>query len=102
MRLIDVAKSLGTEEKCLAFHEKMRWPAGVRCVTCGGDKISEITRQSESKNKRSLLYQCLEPTCKQQFSATSGTIFSDSHLSLDKWLIAVALIVDAKKGISAK
>jgi hypothetical protein len=80
----------------------MRWPDGViRCTVCGNDKISRITRQSKSRNKRTRIYQCLEPTCKQQFSATSGTIFHDSHLPLTKWFFALALIVDAKKGISA-
>jgi transposase-like protein len=103
MHLIDVSRSLGTDEKCIAFLEKMRWPDGVvRCTLCGNDKISRITRKTAGKNKRSQLYQCLEPTCKQQFSVTSGTIFNDSHLPLTYWLTATALIIDAKKGISAK
>jgi hypothetical protein len=103
MNLIDVAKELATDEQCLAFLEKMRWPDGiVRCPTCGNDKISKITRKTASKNKRAQIYQCLETTCKQQFSATNGSIYHDSHLPLDKWFMAIALIVDAKKGISAK
>jgi transposase-like protein len=103
MNLIDVAKELATDEQCLAFLEKQRWPDGiVRCPTCGNDKISKITRKAVTKNKRAQVYQCLEPTCKQQFSATNGSIFHDSHLPLHKWFMAIALIVDAKKGISAK
>jgi transposase-like protein len=103
MNLIDVAKELATDEQCLAFLEKQRWPDGiVRCPTCGNDKISKITRKTASKNKRAQVYQCLEPTCKGQFSATNGSIFHDSHLPLHKWFMAIALIVDAKKGISAK
>lgn len=103
MHLIDVSKTLVTDEQCLAFLEKMRWPDGVvRCTLCGNDKVSRITRKTASKNKRAQVYQCLEPTCKQQFSCTSGTIFNDSHLPLHKWFLAVALIVDAKKGMSAK
>jgi hypothetical protein len=89
----------------------MRWPDGIRCPVCGNDKISKVTRSNiitrgpkkgePSKNKRTRIYQCLEPTCKQQFSATNGTIFNDSHLPLSKWFMALALIVDAKKSISA-
>lgn len=30
------------------------------------------------------------------------TIFNDTHLSLEKWYMAVALMVNAKKGVSAK
>jgi len=103
MNLIDVSRELATDEQCLAFLEKQRWPDGVvRCPTCGNDKISRVTRKSVTKNRRAQVYQCLEPTCKQQFSATNGSIFHDSHLPLHKWFMAIALIVDAKKGISAK
>jgi len=103
VNLIDVTRELGTEQDCLAFLEKQRWPDGVvRCPVCGCDQVSRITRKSVTKNKRTAIYQCLEKTCKQQFSATSGTIFNDSHLPLTTWFMAIALIVDAKKGISAK
>ncbi len=101
MNLIDVTTQFATDEQCLAYLEAMRWPDGVRCPICGDNKISKITRKTASKNKRGQIYQCLEKTCKQQFSATSGTIFNDSHLPLNKWFMALALVVDAKKGISA-
>ena len=102
MNLIDVTSSFKTDDDCLAYLESMRWPDGIRCPVCGNDKISKITRKTASKNKRTRIYQCLEPTCKQQFSATAGTIFNDSHLPLTKWFMAIAIVVDAKKGISAK
>jgi transposase-like protein len=102
MNLIDVTKQFPSDDECLAYIEQMRWPDGkVRCPVCGNDGISRITRKSKSKNVRTRIYQCLEPTCKQQFSATSGTIFNDSHLPLHKWFMALAIVVDAKKGISA-
>ena len=103
MNLIDVNEKFKTEESCWNYLEQMRWPNGIRCVTCGNDKVSTITRKvsKTTENKRGKLYQCLEPTCQQQFSATSGTIFHDSHLPLTKWFLAVALIADAKKGMSA-
>jgi hypothetical protein len=101
MNLIDVTQQFATDEQCLGYLEQMRWPDGVRCPVCGNDGISRITRKSATKNVRKSLYQCLEKTCKQQFSATSGTIFNDSHLPLHKWFMALAIVVDAKKGISA-
>ena len=42
-----------------------------------------------------------ERACGKQFSATSGTIFNDTHLSLTKWFLALAIICEAKKGVSA-
>ncbi len=102
MNLIDVTQQFKSDDDCLAYLESMRWPDGVRCPVCGCERISKITRKTASKNKRTRIYQCLEETCKQQFSATSGTIFNDSHLPLTKWFMALALIVDAKKSMSAK
>ena len=101
MNLIDVTKSLGTEDQCLDFLERMRWPNGIRCPLCGADKISRITRKTVSKNKRDRFYACLESTCKHRFSATAGTVFHRSHLPLTKWFMATAIVMDAKKGVSA-
>lgn len=116
--LISVQEELGTEEQCLAFLETLRWPEGVRCLNCGGDKISkfstkESVRKSAYISKRTgeakehkiparHLYQCLNPECWYQFTATTGTIFNDSHLPLRKWMQATAIICNAKKGVSAK
>lgn len=114
--IIKLQEEFATDEQCLAFIEKMRWPEGVRCVTCGGDRISRIrTKEGTRKVKNTEtgavelkpvpprdLFECLEPTCQQQFSTTSGTVYADTHLPLQKWLIAIALTCNAKKGISAK
>jgi transposase-like protein len=101
MKLIDVTRQFNTEDECLDYIEKMRWPNGeLGCVHCGeAGRVSKITREA-GKNKRTRIYQCL--ACGKQFSATSGTIFNDTHLPLTKWFMALALICEAKKGISAK
>jgi len=106
MNLIDVAQELGTEEQCIAFLEKMRWPEGVRCLQCGAENVSKFTSKGRSRVNRKgelvrspdrHLYQCRE--CDEQFSATAGTIFHDSHLPLTKWMFAVCLMVNARKGL---
>ena len=40
--------------------------------------------------------------CRYQFSATSGTIFHDSHLPLSKWFLATYIMTESKKSVSAK
>ena len=47
------------------------------------------------------VWQCKNKECKKQFSIKVGTIFEDSAIKLDKWLIAMWLIVNAKNGISS-
>jgi transposase-like protein len=112
--IIDVHADFPNEIACLAFLEKMRWPDGVKCLACESDRISKFTVKETTRtrvNKKTgevttstvparHLYQCLE--CGRQFTPTVGTLFNDSHLSLQKWLIAVALVCNAKKGLSAK
>ena len=59
-----------------------------------------MTPASKAGDRRGETYiVCLE--CGKQFSVTEGTIFNDTHLSLDKWFMATALMVNAKKGLSA-
>jgi transposase-like protein len=92
-----------TEEQCLEYVEKMRWPDGVvRCPTCGDKNVKRVARKAESKNRRPWFYLCLNKDCHQQFSPTSGTLFADSHLPLITWFHAIGLMLNAKKGISAK
>jgi transposase-like protein len=80
-----------TEEKCIDYLEKLRWPEGIRCLSCGHEKISRI-RAKGRLGKVRLLYQCLEKSCRYQFSATTGTIFHDSHLPLQKWFLAISMV----------
>jgi transposase-like protein len=113
MNLIDVAKQFGTPEACNDFLESMRWPEGVTCLACESKRVSKYTKQAGTRKRTNaitgetqlkpvparILYVCLE--CGKQFSVTEGTIFNDTHLDLEKWFLAVALMVNAKKGLSA-
>src|SRR6516164_4856340 len=65
------------------------WPA----IMASAGRSSPLTRLVGR------LFQCA--SCKFQFSATTGTLFHDSHLPLTKWFAAISLMSDAKKGISA-
>ena len=105
MNLLDVYKELNTEEKCLAFLEHMRWPKGVKCLSCESLRITRVISKgklNKKTGKRSPdreLFQCND--CRFQFTTTTGTIYHDTHLPLHKWFLAIALITESKKGISA-
>ncbi len=102
MNIREAHEKFATDEQCLEYIEKMRWPDGiVRCPVCGHDKVSKVERKSTSKNKRGWFYLCLEKSCHNQFTPTVGTIFQDSHLPLIVWFQAITLMLNAKKGISA-
>lgn len=81
-------------DTCLAEMVKFRWPDGVvKCPTCGGEKVSFL------KSRR--LWECAEKHPKRQFSVKVGTIMEDSAIGLDKWMVAMWLIANAKNGISS-
>jgi transposase-like protein len=101
MNLIDITDQFQNDDDCLAYLEQIRWPDGPRCPHCGCDSVSKITRKTVGKNKRTRIYQCLEKTCQKQFSATSGTLFNDSHVPLTTWFKALGIIVKAKRSVTA-
>lgn len=85
MKFIDTPKAFATTSSASHTSKLCAWPHGMCCSICGAQEVSKITRKSKSENVRAQLYQCLEKSCKSQFSATSGMIFHDSHLALSKW-----------------
>jgi transposase-like protein len=81
-------------DNCLAFMVKVRWPDGtVTCPTCGREDVVFLQNQRK--------WQCKSVHAKRQFSAKVGTIFEDSALPLDKWLIAIWMVANCKNGISS-
>src|SRR5437588_1378576 len=103
MNIREAHEKFSTDEQCLQYIETMRWPDGiVRCTACGEKNIKRVERKADSKNRRKWFYLCLEKTCHNQFTPTSGTIFHDTHLPLIVWFHAIALMLNARKGISAK
>ncbi|MDX6697227.1 MAG: hypothetical protein QOE65_624 [Solirubrobacteraceae bacterium] len=92
MNLPELIERFGSEDKCRAYLEALRWPDGVVCPRCEGTTISRIVKRNQ--------FDC--DSCRYQFSVTAGTLFHDSHLPLWKWFLAIYLIGESKKGMSAK
>ncbi|MGA8150097.1 MAG: IS1595 family transposase [Terriglobales bacterium] len=101
MNLVNVIQEFKTDDDCRAYLEKIRWPKGVRCMRCDGAKI---TRMKVTQTRRGVTHtrETLEcASCAYQFSVTAGTVFHDSHLPLTTWFMVVAMMCEAKKGVSA-
>jgi transposase-like protein len=91
MNLAELMTDFATDSKCRAYLEALRWPNGVTCPHCKGEKAYAIAGRDQ--------YVCA--SCKYQFSVTVDTIFHDTHLPLTTWFLATVLICEAKKGMSA-
>jgi transposase-like protein len=80
-------------DNCLSYLVARRWPDGVICPACGRDDVAYLAKQRK--------WQCKSAHAKRQFTVKVGTIFEDSPLGLDKWLVAVWMITSCKNGASS-
>ena len=97
----ETLSKLDTEEQCIRHLEQVRWPEGLVCIRedCGSRRIMTFETKGKTGKARHL-YECVD--CRYQYSITTGTIFHNSHLPLNKWFLAIHLICSTKRGISAK
>ena len=80
------------EQTCINAVAAMRWTDGKPvCPSCQHQDHYWLGTQRRWKCKE----------CWKQFSVKVGTIFEDSHISLDKWLLAMWMIGACKNGISS-
>jgi len=79
-------------DRAFEYAKKFRWPNGkVVCPRCGKAKHSFI------KTRR--IWFCY--VCQKQFTLKLATIFEDSPLGLDKWMMAFWMLVNCKNGVSS-
>src|SRR5712691_7161834 len=89
--LLEAIRYFSDPDVCVDFVAKLRWPDGPVCSRCDGREHSYLTTRRVWKCK----------SCKKQFSVKVGSIFEDSAISLDKWLVSIWLIANSKNGITS-
>jgi transposase-like protein len=83
-------------EKAREWLEALLWPEGPVCPHCG---LIGAAYKMHNRSQRPGVYKC--KGCEQQFTVTVGTVFERSHIPLNKWVLALQLMVASKKGLSA-
>jgi transposase-like protein len=86
-------KYFSNDQVCIDTVAALRWPSGPVCPKCSGTSHYYLATQKRWK--------CKNPKCAKQFTVKLGTIFEDSPIPLDKWLIALWMLVNCKNGISS-
>src|ERR1700752_1366181 len=116
MNLIKLQQQFNTHSKCIKHLEKVRWGNEPACLHCGSLSITprksnkaNIGYIKKPKNRLKLkppaqirhtpMYHCND--CNKDFSVLYGTIFEGSKMSLQKWFMLIALMLNARQGISA-
>ena len=91
VNLVSLLDRYNTDDRCRDALEAIRWPAGVCCTRCGDIEVDEVPSRNQ--------FRCRG--CKYRFSVMAGTIMHRSHLPLRKWFLAIYLMCESKKGMSA-
>ncbi len=81
----------GTEEACLAYLERLRWPQEFVCPACA-------VSQAPYRSSRGRL---MCRACGRQSTVTAGTIFDKTRTPLRVWLAAAWYLTNQKQGVSA-
>jgi transposase-like protein len=92
VNIVRIYKLFPTEADCIAHLEKVRWKGTPVCTYCGSTRTTPMPAEQR--------YHC--NNCKTSFSVTVRTIFHHTHLPLQKWFLAVSIVLNAKKGLSAR
>lgn len=101
MNLKSIAAHFSDPNAAREFFENQRWPDGAICPFCGvvGESYRLKAKPDSKSPVRTGVWKCRG--CRKQFTVTKGTIFEDSHIPLNTWLMTIHLICSSKKGISA-
>lgn len=91
--LIEAIRYFADPDVCVDFIAQLRWPNGVECPHCHGERVSYL------RTRR--IWKCMDKSCHKQFSVKTQSVFEDSPIALDRWLTAVWLVVNCKNGISS-
>lgn len=90
MDIVDIYERFPTSEDCICHLEKVRWKGKPVCPYCKSDRVTPNEHRHHCNS------------CNTSFSATVNTIFHHTHLPLQKWFLAISLVLNARNGIAAR
>ncbi len=94
--LMEAIRYYSDEQVCIDTVAAMRWADGKPvCPKCG--KIEGDRKHYWLANQKR--WKCY--ACRKQFSVKVDSVFEDSALGLDKWLVALWMLCNCKNGVSS-
>ena len=83
------------QERCIEHLEAVRWPDDA--ATCPHCDSENVARKADGAHVGR--WNCRN--CRSSFNVLSGTIMEKTKVPLQKWFLAIALMVNAKKSLSS-
>lgn len=94
MNLLTIFTKFPDQEACIEYLERVRWGDGPHCPHCGSFNVAR--KEDSGRVGR---WNC--HACNSSFNVLSGTIFEKTRIPLQKWFLAIGLVVNAKKSLSS-
>jgi len=92
MNFLQLQKKFPNEKAVVDYFVEVRYQGIPHCPHCAS--VSVYHREDKSHK----VFQCMD--CNNSFSIFKGTIFENSSTDLTKWMYAIHLFLNGKKGIS--
>ena len=96
MDLLQVMERFPDQEACIEHLEKIRWDNKPKCPRCDS---THIGKRNETEIGQIGRWNCHD--CTTTFKVTCGTVFHGTKIELQKWFLAISLILNAKKSLSS-
>jgi len=94
MNLMRVFAKFPDQEACIEHLESIRWGDDPTCPLCKSDRVAR-------KNELGKIGRWNCHACKSSFNVLSGTIMQKTRIPLQKWFLAIGLMMNAKKSLSS-
>ncbi len=94
MNIFTIFQRFPDQEACIAHLEAVRWGDEPCCPHCGSVLVAR-----KNEGRRVGRWNCHD--CKASFNVLSGTIMQKTKVPLQKWFMAIGLMVNAKKSLSS-
>lgn len=94
MNLVRIFEKYPTQEACISHLEKTRWADNPVCPFCGSGNVAR-----KRENDRVGRWNCHK--CHNSYNVLTGTIFKGTRIPLQKWFLAIAILLNAKKSVSS-
>lgn len=94
MDIVTVFEKFPTQQHCIDHLEKARWNGEPVCPFCGSDRVAR-----KRENDRVGRWNCHK--CHNSYNVLTGTIFKGTRIPLQKWFLAISILLNAKKSVSS-
>ena len=94
MNLLTIYSRFPDQESCIEHLENVRWADRPDCPFCHSEQVGR-----KADGDRIGRWNC--HACHRSYNVLSGTIFSKTKVDLQRWFLAIGLMVNAKKSLSS-